>query len=83
VLFPEFLAARGFTRIPITHEECEGGHLNVVVTERSRRAVGFAQAVRVRAEMARHRFELLTFPAEELFMGRGGAHCMTCPVVVA
>jgi arginine deiminase len=83
VLFPEFLAARGFTFIPITYEERKGGHLNVVVTERSRRAVGFAQAVRVGEEMARHGFELLTFPSDELFMGRGGAHCMTCPVVVA
>jgi arginine deiminase len=83
VLFPEFLAARGFTCIPITYEERKGGHLNVVVTERSRRAVGFAQAVRIRAEMARHGFELLTFPSEELFMGNGGAHCMTCPVLVA
>jgi N-dimethylarginine dimethylaminohydrolase len=83
VLFPEFLARRGFTCIPITYEERKGGHLNVVVTARSRRAVGFAQAVRVRAEMARHGFELLTFPADELFMGKGGAHCMTCPVQVA
>jgi N-dimethylarginine dimethylaminohydrolase len=83
VLFPEFLAARGFTCIPITNEERMGGHLNVVVTERSKRAVGFAQALRLRAEMARHGFELLTFPSEELFMGNGGAHCMTCPVLVA
>jgi N-dimethylarginine dimethylaminohydrolase len=83
VLFPEFLAKRGFTSIPISYEERKGGHLNVVVTERSRRAVGFAQAVRIGAEMARHGFELLTFPSDELFMGRGGAHCMTCPLVVA
>jgi N-dimethylarginine dimethylaminohydrolase len=83
VLFPEFLAARGFTCIPITNEERMGGHLNVGVTERSKRAVGFAQALRLRAEMARHGFELLTFPSEELFMGNGGAHCMTCPVLVA
>jgi arginine deiminase len=33
--------------------------------------------------MARHGFELLTFPSDELFMGKGGAHCMTCPVQVA
>jgi arginine deiminase len=36
----------------------------------------------VKAEMARHRLELSTFPSEELFMGNGGAHCMTCPVLV-
>jgi len=82
VLFPEFLDRRGFTCIPITRQEREDGHLNVVVTERSRRAVGFAGAVRVGAEMARHGFELATFPADELFAGRGGAHCMTCPVLV-
>jgi arginine deiminase len=82
VLFPEFLEERGFTCIPITQEERRDGHLNVVVTERSRRAVGFARAARVRAEMGRHGFELATFPADELFMGRGGAHCMTCPLLV-
>jgi len=82
VLFPEFLERRGFTCIPITREEREEGHLNVVVTERSRRAVGFASAARVAAEMARRGFELATFPADELFAGRGGAHCMTCPLLV-
>ena len=82
VLFREFLDGRGFTCIPITQEERLGGHLNVVVTERSRKAVGFAQAVRVGAEMARHGFKLATFPSDELFMGRGGAHCMTCPLLV-
>jgi N-dimethylarginine dimethylaminohydrolase len=82
VLFPEFLEQRGFTCIPITRDERRDGHLNVVVTERSRRAVGFASAVRVKAEMARHGLELATFPADELFAGRGGAHCMTCPLLV-
>ncbi len=82
VLFREFLDRRGFTCIPITQEERLGGHLNVVVTERSRKAVGFAQAVRVGAEMARHGWELATFPSDELFMGKGGAHCMTCPLRV-
>jgi len=82
VMFGEFLAARGFTCLFITQEERVGGHLNVVITERSRRAVGFAQAVRLKTEMARHGLELTTFPAEELFMGNGGAHCMTCPLLV-
>ena len=82
VMFPEFLEQRGFTCIPITQEERRDGHLNVVVTERSRRAVGFAGATRVGAEMARHGFDLATFPADELFAGRGGAHCMTCPLLV-
>ncbi len=82
VLFPELLESRGFTCIPITLEERREGHLNVVVTERSRRAVGFQGAARVKAEMADHGFELSTFPADELFAGRGGAHCMTCPLLV-
>ena len=83
VFFREFLDARGFTCIPITEDERLGGHLNVVITERSRRAIGFAQAARVASAMAGHGFEVATFPAEELFMGNGGAHCMTCPLRVA
>ena len=34
------------------------------------------------SELARHGWHIATFPAEELFMGNGGAHCMTCPVEV-
>ena len=82
VMFAEFLEQRGFTCIPITQEERREGHLNVVVTERSRRAVGFQSAVRIGTEMARHGFELSTFPSDELFIGRGCAHCMTCPLLV-
>ena len=44
--------------------------------------MGFAAANRVKAEMGRHGIDLATFPSDELFMGRGGAHCMTCPVLV-
>jgi N-dimethylarginine dimethylaminohydrolase len=82
VMFSEFLGERGFTCLPIDDEERLAGHLNVVITERSRRAVGFAQATRVKAAMARHGISLATFPSEELFMGNGGAHCMTCPLRV-
>ena len=68
--------------IPITDEERNEGHLNVVVTKRSSLAIGFEQAVRVGGEMSRHGWRLDTFPSEELFIGNGGAHCMTCPVLV-
>ena len=78
----EYLDARGFTRIPITFEERRGGHLNIVVTERSRRAVGFDTARRVGKELARRGWQLDTFPCEELFVGNGGPHCMTCPLLV-
>jgi arginine deiminase len=82
VMFLEHLDARGFTRIPITYEERRAGHLNVVVTQRSRRAVGFESAARVKTEMARFGWTLDTFPADELFIGKGGAHCMTCPLLI-
>jgi N-dimethylarginine dimethylaminohydrolase len=82
LFFQEFLEARGFQLIPITFEERKAGHLNVVVTERSRRAVGFSWARRVAAEMARYGWELRGFASEELFAGNGGPHCMTCPLLV-
>ncbi len=78
----DYLDERGFTRIPITYEERRGGHLNIVVTERSRRAVGFDTARRVAGEMAGRGWRLDTFPCEELFIGNGGPHCMTCPLLV-
>jgi N-dimethylarginine dimethylaminohydrolase len=81
-MFEEFLDARGFAMIPITQEERKRGHLNVVVTRRSETAVGFERAIHVAAEMAKRGWRLDTFPADELFKGNGGAHCMTCPVLV-
>jgi N-dimethylarginine dimethylaminohydrolase len=82
VMFAEYLDQKGFHFIPITNEERVAGHLNVVVTQRSRRAIGFSHARRVGQEMARCGWELETFPCEELFIGNGGAHCMTCPLLV-
>jgi N-dimethylarginine dimethylaminohydrolase len=82
VMFMDFLDQRGFRLIPITQEERKGGHLNIVVTQRSRRAIGFNQAKRVATEMKLLGWELSTFPSEELFAGNGGAHCMTCPLLV-
>ena len=70
VMFLEFLDERGF-RSSITDEERREGHLNVVVTERSQRAVGFHTAMRIGAEMARAGWTLDTFPSDELFVGKG------------
>ena len=36
----------------------------------------------VTMEMGRLGWTLSTFPAEELFLGNGGVHCMTCPLLV-
>jgi len=82
VLFQEFLAERKIQTIPITDEERKSGHLNVVVTRRGKRAVGFSKARRVAAEMQKHGWTLDTFPEDELFLGNGGPHCMTCPLLV-
>jgi arginine deiminase len=80
--FLQFLDERGVRRIPIDRKEREGGHLNLVVVERGRRAVGFAEAERLGAILATEGWTLDSFPSGELFVGRGGAHCMTCPLLV-
>jgi N-dimethylarginine dimethylaminohydrolase len=82
ILFQEFLEERKIQCIPITEEERRGGHLNVVVTQKGKRAVGFGRATRVASEMKKHGWTLDTFPEQELFSGNGGPHCMTCPVLV-
>jgi len=82
VMFEEFLAARDIRVISLTPEERLAGHLNVVVTKKSQSAVGFESARRVGSEMARSGWHLASFPADELFRGNGGAHCMTCPLEV-
>jgi N-dimethylarginine dimethylaminohydrolase len=82
ILFREFLDHRGIDCIPITDQERKGGHLNVVVTRRGKRAVGFRKAIRIAEEMKNHGWTLDTFPDDELFSGNGGPHCMTCPLLV-
>lgn len=82
VMFEEFLRERDVRTIPLTREERLGGHLNVVVTKKSETAVGFQTAKRIASEIARHGWRLVTFPADELSCGNGGAHCMTCPVEI-
>ena len=82
IMFLDFLAHRGFQCISITDQERLAGHLNVVVTQKSSRAVGFEHARRIATEMKRFGLKLTGFPADELFQGNGGAHCMTCPVLV-
>lgn len=83
LMFEEFLDERGIEKIVITDDERLGGHLNLVVTERARRAIGFEAAERLGQEMANRGWKLSTFPAETLFKGNGGAHCMTCPIHIA
>ena len=83
VMFLDFLAARDIEWIGLTEEERRQGQLNMVVTRRGRTAVGFANATRLAAEMGKYGWQVDTFPADMLWLGNGGAHCMTCPVWVS
>jgi N-dimethylarginine dimethylaminohydrolase len=82
VMFTEFLDQRGFERIPFTAEQHVTYNPNVVVTRRSRKAIGSANATGTKAAMERYGWEVSTFPDEVLHLGNGSAHCMTCPVLV-
>jgi len=82
VNFGDYLAERNIRCIPITEQERLDGHLNLVVVKRGKVAVGFGEAVRLRDELAGHGWKVETFASAELVNGRGGAHCMTCPLLV-
>ncbi len=82
VMFVDYLESRGIERIGLTDQERIDGLLNVVVTQQSKKAIGFAGAERIGSEMAKRGWELDSFPSETLFLGNGGAHCMTCPILV-
>jgi len=82
VMFLDFLAARDIEWIALTERERQEGQLNMVVTRRGRTAIAFANATRLAAEMGRRGWQVDTFPADMLWLGNGGAHCMTCPLLV-
>jgi N-dimethylarginine dimethylaminohydrolase len=82
VMFQDFLDQRGFEFIPFTAEEHLSHNPNVVVTRRSRKAVGIAEATGTVAEMERLGWVVSTLPSEVLRLGNGGPHCMTCPILV-
>ena len=82
VMFRELLDERGFDCIATNHQEKEMGLLNIVVTKRAERAIGFAGAARIGEEMAKYGIGLESFSADEMWQGNGGAHCMTCPFLL-
>jgi len=82
VMFRELLDERGFDCIATNHQERKMGLLNIVVTKRSERAIGFAGAARIGEEMAKYGIGLESFSADEMWQGNGGAHCMTCPFLL-
>jgi N-dimethylarginine dimethylaminohydrolase len=82
VHFGDYLNERNVRRIAITEQERIEGHLNMVVVTRGRVAVGPAEAVRLHRELAKLGWKIETFPSIELAAGKGGVHCMTCPVLV-
>ena len=82
VMFRDFLDQRGFELIPFTAEQHLSHNPNVVITKRSSRAVGIAEASGTVAEMERRGWEVSTFSSEVFRLGNGGPHCMTCPVLV-
>ncbi|MBI2928403.1 MAG: hypothetical protein HYY24_22265 [Verrucomicrobia bacterium] len=82
VTFGDYLVERNVRRIAITEQERLEGHLNLVVVKRGRLAVEFGEAVRLRGELAKLGWTIENLPSAELASGRGGAHCMTCPLLV-
>jgi N-dimethylarginine dimethylaminohydrolase len=80
VMFMGHLESRAMTCISITDEEHLAGSLNMVVTRRGRRAIGYRHTQSLAPALARHGWELSTFESSEMVAGRGGAHCMTCPL---
>ncbi|MBT5188003.1 MAG: hypothetical protein HOM01_14435 [Kordiimonadaceae bacterium] len=82
IMFSDFLKERNIKVIEINEQEMREGHLNLVVTKRGKKAIGFACAARMASEMEKYGWQMATFPSDTLFKGNGGAHCMTMPMLV-
>jgi N-dimethylarginine dimethylaminohydrolase len=81
VMFMDYLDSRGMKTIPITDDEHRAGSLNMVVTQRGKTAVGYRQTAPLQPALERHGWQLVTFDSSEMTAGKGGAHCMTCPLL--
>ncbi len=82
IMFGEYLDSQGIKIIEINKNEMRGGHLNLVVTQEGKKAIGFETARRLSGEMEKLGWKVAKFPSETLFKGNGGAHCMTMPLHV-
>lgn len=75
----DFLAENKVDLIEVSKEERERAATNYIVTA-PRRVVGYDLNPRVNKEITKRGGAVKTFPGTELFKGRGGPHCMTCPL---
>jgi arginine deiminase len=77
--FMDYLKQRKMDIIAITHEEgcnCAANYIQVG----PRKLVGYEGNKRVEKEIRKRGGEVITFPGSELIKGKGGPHCMTCPL---
>jgi N-dimethylarginine dimethylaminohydrolase len=79
IWFMDFLESNKVELIEISQQEHDNLGANYIAT-RPREVVGYNLNPRVDKEIAKHGGKVSTFPARELVKGRGGPHCMTCPL---
>jgi len=79
IWFTEFLEENDIEIIEISAKERDNAATNYIATG-PLEVVGYDFNRRVHKEIEKRGGKVSTFPARELFKGRGGPHCMTCPI---
>jgi arginine deiminase len=77
--FMDYLEENKFDIIEITYEEgckCAANYIQVGPSK----LVGYEGNKRVEKEVRKRGGQVITFPGSELIKGKGGPHCMTCPL---